>query len=209
MNALARTWSGLPPIARWVALAAIVLIVYFVAVEPAVMFTSSYSAGADRIEAALKREKDLASPDSEQGRTLAEGRRFFGTPLAPTDPGARPEALYRTVDRILRGHGVDATVNERTQPSLIHAEQLVGLVEPGRSIDRFALEVTFETDPASAVAILSAVEQAPEVTAVSRVRFEKFSARAGSKDAEQSVRVSMTPELWVLADRPTPSGSAP
>jgi hypothetical protein len=65
-------------------------------------------------------------------------------------------------------------------------------------IDRLILEVTFEADPSTVISVLADLEKAPEVTTVSRVRIDKTNNR---DDTVRTVRATITPEAWILADR--------
>lgn len=200
MSQLLRSWSRLPRVAQWSVLAIVLIAAYFLAIEPVLNLTGLYTSKADRIAAALRREKELAAPDSEDGRLLAQAARVFGKPLLPGDPAAKPETLYRVVNRILREHLVDdAVVNERAGPVQLRPEQLTALTDGYHTIEKFSLEVAFEADPQTAVAVLADMESSPEVTAIGRVRIEKANTRAGSHDTDPLVRVMLAPEIWVLS----------
>ena len=208
MNALAQSWSKIPRALKWGVYALLVICLYFLVAEPALNYAGTFNTRADAIETSIRREKELASTDSGDGQLVAQGERFFGKPMFPTDPAARPETLYRVVDRILHQNGIlEPSISERSVGTQFRSEQTSGLSD--RPIERFSLEVAFETTPKTATKIIEELEEAPEVTAISRVRIEKYSSRAGSKDSEQTVRVTLAPEIWVLAGNASQSGGNP
>lgn len=198
MSTFRTFWHGLPRWAHWAAIAIAIIIVYFAIVEPGQNFIGSYLDRSKRIESDLARDKELLSPTSDDGRLMAIGRQSFGDPLLPTDKSASAETLYRVVDRILKGHGIDdAKINEHK--AQLRTDLLIPVVGGG-SVDRFTVDVTFETEAHTALDILAELEQAPEVTAVSRVKFDKQGARTASAGGdEQLVRVTFSPEMWIAA----------
>lgn len=218
MNALAAMWKQLPRSAQWLGYLMVFVAAYLALVAPALRVIDGLHSESDKIENALRRERDLASPDSDEGRMLAQSRRAFGEPHLPSDPSAKAETLYRVVNRILKDNKVDdAAIGERRGTDL-KADQVAGFVSDSAGIERFTLEVSFEADPLTVAAVLAALEQAPEVTAVGRVKIDKpnsggFGSWNGNssskKDEQELLRVTIAPEAWILASRSGERGGTP
>ncbi len=200
MNNLFDTFNRLPRAARWLLLFGAFVALYYLVLEPALDAANSARNRADRLETALRRERELLAINSQVGRELERGVATYGLPRHPTDPGARPEALQRAVNAILIAHGVgNAVYSERS--GTIRADEAVAVVSPGARLDRFVLDVTFEATPETTVAILADLEKASEVTAVSRIKLDKSGAgRARTPSAGgRTVRVSIAVESWIAA----------
>lgn len=214
-SGLVATLANMPRVMKWALLAGAVLVVYFVAIEPALDFAASVRDKGDRIERNLARDAALSDPTSDDGRLIALAREHFGAARAPGDAGLTPEGLYRLVDRVLKEHGVeDASINERTaQLRSEHLDAATGSV--GGGVNRFILEVTFDSDAETAMDVLAALEQSPEVSAVGRVRLDTQQTRTGSGGDERNdarrygglVHATIAPEIWLTADPAEGGGS--
>ena len=198
MNRLWSLFSGLPRAGKWIVFAVAGVLFYFYGVEPALQATKDLNNKADALARGLAREHELSSPQSEDGRILDVGLSSFGMPYLPTDGRARPDALHKAVDAILRKNGVrDSNIVEKT--ATLRGDLVTAMAGNGARFDRYVLDVTFETDQQSLVSILSDLERAPEVTAISRVRIDHPAAARGSKGSSRTLRVTISPEIWVAA----------
>lgn len=212
MSKLFASMNALPRTIKWAIAAIVIIIVYFAAVDPALILIDSVRAKSSRIENNLARDAALSDPASDDGRMIAVSRENFGAPLRPNASAATAETLYRLVDRVLKEHGVeDASITERS------AQLKSDLFEPvvgTSSVNRFILEVAFDADSVTALEILAALEQSPEVSAVGRVRFDKLAVRsapaagsAASSESSDNLRVTLAPEIWLT--QPVESGVTP
>lgn len=208
MNALLDAYLRMPRAGRWLVLFAVFVGAYLLVIEPVLDATNAARTRADNLESALRRERQLLAPESDTGRMLELGMENFGLPRHPAEPGARPEALQRTVNAVLIKHGVtNATYSERS--AAIRSDDAVGVVGLGNRLDRYVLDVSFDAEPSVVVAILSDLERSRDVTAVSRVRIDKSGAgrsRSGQSGAGRDVRASIAVETWIAA--PDASGSS-
>jgi hypothetical protein len=200
MNNLFSKFMALPRVAQWAIEAIAFLIVFFGIVKPVWSLGDSVGDKASRLESAIARRNDFASPASGDGANLAAYKAAFGTPMMPKDGGLKPEAFTRVVDSVLESHNVtDRNVTERRIRMTKEQSDVLGPFP----IDRLIEEVTFEADPATVVAILAELERSPEVAAVSRVRLDRASVRGGMNlgdaEDEQHVRATITPEAWIVA----------
>jgi hypothetical protein len=190
---LRERWRSFPRAARWTALAAAFLVLYFTAIEPALDLTASWTARADAIEAAMIARRD---PGAAQRDALAASR--FGTPLLPGGP-ERSAELNARVEQVLRGRDVGALTIRARAPVPLGRSAFAGLVPESVSAQRLILDVDFECDPALAAAILADLEQAPEVAAVNRVIL-----RRDDREGKRLLRVTLSPEAWVFASKGAP-----
>lgn len=201
MNALIDAYFRMPRAGRWLVLFVLFVGAYLLVVEPALDATNAARSRADNLESALQRERRLLAPESDTGQMLELGMENFGLPRHPAEPGARPEVLQRTVNAVLIRHGVtNATYSERS--AAIRSDEAAGVVGLGNRLDRYVLDVSFDAEPAVVVAILSDLENARDVTAVSRVRIDKSGAgrsRTGQTGTGRDVRASIAVETWIAA----------
>jgi len=222
MSQLLTKFSTLPRSMKWLVIFLIFTVVYFVIVEPSLDQVNKLNVKADRLALGLKQERDLLSADSAKGKLLADGRRLFGEPLLPGDPANRPEAIHTAVDQVLAKNGVTKSVkNERRIP--FRGDELANLL--GSSIqgtaERIVLDLTFEASPEVVTAILTQLEQAPEIALVGRVELRRPDAGRDPKSGApvavgRTLKVTISPEAWVVntasgmstAGTATPSTSA-
>lgn len=199
MSKLIDSFNRMPRSARWLAGFGAFLGLYYGVLEPSLDAANTARDRADRLEIALRRERALLAANSQAGRELERGVATYGLPRHPTDPAARPETLQRAVNAILLKHGVEnATYSERS--GIIRADEAAAVVGAGSKLDRFVLDVTFEASPDDTIAILADLEQAPDVTAVSRIKIDKAVAtrsRGSEESHSRTVRVTIAVESWI------------
>lgn len=218
MNRLLTAFAALPRSARWVVLAGAFMGVYFLVIEPLLDRANNHDAAADAIENNLRRASQLSDEDSDDGRLLATGMKTYGRPQLPSDAAAKPESVQRIVDQILEDHGVDSrTKTERN--STMTGDRARALAADGK-IERYIVEVSFEATQETVAAIIADLEQAPGISAVSRVKIDRtaiggrfgedFGAPgAGGESAAGRVRATISAEAWVLLRaRPGDSSSS-
>ncbi len=201
MSSVSDRLNRMPRSMRWLLAFAAFLALYFGVLEPALTAASTSRDRADRLEATLRRERSLLAANSQAGRELERGVATYGLPRHPTDTAARPEMLQRAVNAILVKHGVgNAAYSERS--GTIPATEAATVVGAGARLERFVLDVTFEASPENAIAILADLEQASEVTAVSRIKLDKSGAgraRNGASSGSRVVRVTIAVESWIAS----------
>jgi hypothetical protein len=194
-------YAALPRAVRWLLLAAAFCAIYFAAVEPALDRTSRLGVAADALAASLARERQLAAAWSDSNTPAAAAKAAFGSPALPGPSEPRSRALYTRINKIFEAHGIVPDINERRAP--LRADQAAAIAGPGYRIDRFILDLTFESSPEVAAAVLAELEQSAEVAAVGRVQIRRVEGpRAGgassSREAPRRVRAVLSPEAWVL-----------
>lgn len=198
MNSLIESYKRVPRALRWLLFFGGFIVVYYAVLEPALDSANRARDRADRLEASLRRERAISSSAGRPGGELDRAVRTYGLPRHPTDPEARPESLQRTVNAILMKHGVsNATYSERM--GAIPSSDAAAVVGAAAKLDRFVLDVSFDASPADALAILSDLEQAREVTSISRVKIDKAAAGRSRDSGEggRVVRVNIAVESWI------------
>lgn len=205
MSQLLTKFSTLPRAMKWLIVFALFTAVYFAVVEPALDQANQLNTTADRLALGLKQEREWLSPDSSKGQQLADRRKLFGDPLLPGDPANRPEAIHRAVDKILAKNGVTGKVTKTERRIPFRGEELVNLL--GSSIqgtaERVVLDLAFEASPEAVTAIITQLEQAPEVALVGRVELRRTDAGRDPKSgapvsAARTLKVTISPEAWVV-----------
>lgn len=191
-------YHALPRAARWVLLAALACVVYFFAIEPALDHTNRLSAKADAVATSLARESQLTAAWSDANTPAAAAKSAFGSPALPAAIEPRSRALYTRISKVFESHQTVYDITERRVP--LRADQVAAIAGQGSRIDRFILDLTFESSPETAAAILADLERSEEVAAVSRVQIRRIdNARSGGGGAApRRVRAVFSPEAWVL-----------
>lgn len=196
MSRLRNAYARMPRAAKWALWAVLVFVAYFLVAEPVLDQTKALTDSADTTESALARERAIAAAWSDTNTPAAAARAAFGAPLPPGPSEARSRALYTRVNRILESHGLAADITERRAPLRDpNADVLAG---QAHRIDRFILDLGFESTPEIAAAVIADLESAEEVAAVGRVQMRRVEAGRGDRGGARRVRVSLSPEAWIL-----------
>lgn len=202
-------FRNLPRAARWGVLAGLVIVGYFLVVEPVLDRTNHYAARADATENSLRRAANLLSGDSDDGQAVRVGTANFGSPQSPTGGAIRPEAIQRAVDEVLEDHGItNRTKTERR--SDLTGDKARALAPDGKIV-RLIVEVSFEADQAVVARIIADLERSPVVSAVSRIKIDRTAV--GGRFVEDSgegssgkVRATISAESWVYSRSTGPTG---
>lgn len=201
---------------KWAVAFAAAMLGYFLVIEPVLDSTNRLNQQADALASGLKAEAELLSPESPKGRLLSDGRRLFGEPLLPGDPGNRPEAVHGVIDRILDKHGVTKRQkNERRIP--FRGDELTTLLGGAagqKSAERMVLDITFDASQEVVTAIVNDLEQAKEVALVSRVDLRRPDAGRDSRGGApvttgHVLKVTITPEAWIVSGSASGAGGTP
>lgn len=189
---------------KWLVVFVAFTAVYFLVMEPSLDRANALNAKADRLAQGLRQERELLSSDSGKGKVLADGRKLFGEPLLPGDPRNRPEAIHTAVDKILTKNGITTSKkNERRIP--FRTDEIAGLLGPSLqgTAERVVLDLAFEASPEAVTAILTQLEQAPEIALVGRVELRRPDAGRDPKSgapiaASRTLKVTVSPEAWIV-----------
>ncbi|GEM_PF-855629 len=202
MSKLTDAIGSIPRAAKWGIAAACAFGLYFLVIERVIDRTNFYALRADKLDSNLQRVTDLESPDSVDGALLLVGRRTYGVPQLPTDSAARPEAIHRVVDEVLEEHGIDDRT--KTEKSLtLTADRLSELTLGEGRVERYIVEVSFEATQETVARVIADLEQSPVITVISRVKIDRVTAYAGTREPTTAnsgpklVRAAIAAETWV------------
>ncbi|HVZ94332.1 MAG TPA: hypothetical protein VG797_07470 [Phycisphaerales bacterium] len=199
MKRLWEKFKSLPRSVRWLAFFLIALVVpYFLIVEPVMDRSSDLSSQADQLQSSLKRSADRAARAESAGQSLALGQTRFGAIKFPGD-SKQIEALNERIQEIFDAHPVSSMTQKSLPPALIGKDVMAGVLKEGEQLQRVQVQLTFETTPDSAMAIIADLERAPEVYVIGRTVLRKL-----EKDGKRLVTAQLYVETWIV----TPKGGA-
>ena len=193
MSNLADKFRSLPRAGRWGACAVALLAAYFIVVEPVIDRINRVNSKADDRAGALVA---LTHDPSGSAADIALGVRKFGEVLLPGDEQIRSVAFNRRVTSILEKHKIQDNSTTRKMP--LGQGPLKEDYGDVNRIDRLVREVQFEGTPESIAAVISELESAPEVAAVSRIQIR----HGDQKDtAGRVLKASVTAEAWIVSEK--------
>ncbi|MGD9689245.1 MAG: hypothetical protein AB7K52_00150 [Phycisphaerales bacterium] len=212
---LAARYAALPRSAKWLIVAGAFVAAYFLAIEPALVHTARLNSEADKLASSLQRKSQMRTRVSEAAAQIEKLAGLLGQPALPGDPGERDNALRKRINAIFSEHKVQGqkVVYKDPTPISVPEDSVVSLVGPGKRLERLAVDLTFETDIPTLMAIMQSLERAPEVCAVSRVNVRKLAPPGSSRSRERDggpVQVNLTAETWATGNvAPTTRGARP
>ena len=193
MSTLTDKFRTLPRAGRWGIGALVLLAGYFVVVEPLIDKINSINTRADDRVGALVA---LTHDPSGSAADIALGVRKFGEVLLPGDEQTRSVAFNRRVSTILDKHKIKDNSITRKMP--LGQGPLKEVYGESTRIDRLVREVQFEATPEDIAAVISELESAPEVAAVSRIQIR----RGDQVDtAGRILKVTLSAEAWIVSEK--------
>ncbi|MCC6321655.1 MAG: hypothetical protein IT438_09515 [Phycisphaerales bacterium] len=205
MSQLLASFSALPRSAKWIVASVVVLVAYFLIIEPVLDRTNRFAGEADALERSLTRAYEIGSDSSDDGKAVLSATQVFGRPRLPTDSSLRPESIQRVVDEILDTHNVE-DANKRESSATLQDDTLSALKPSEGRFERYIVEVSFDATQETVAHVLADLERSPSVSAISRVRIDRsgFASSTGRApdSAETSgprlVRATIAAESWVF-----------
>ena len=195
MNILIAKYRRLPRAGRWGLWALVVVAVSVGLVEPILDRINTVNGKADdRAGALIALAKN---PIGEHASEMVSGVRKFGDVLLPGDPDIRSVAFEKRITAVLDKHKIkNNSTTSRTMP--LGQGPLRDVYGEGERIDRLVREVQFEGTPEQIAAVVSDLENAPEIAAVSRVQVR----RGDQQDtAARMLKVTVAAEAWVVGKK--------
>lgn len=192
MRSVSAMYADLPRAVKWLAWFIVLMVGYFAVVEPVLDFTQKYRTRAQTLESRIARLVSLGNEDTEEGRVSAQVLQSFGRAEPPRSSGEAVYLLTRRINVVLDEAGVE----DRTQ---IEKRSTFRPRGSDARFERIIIEVSFDARPETHTRVLSELESSPEVTAISRVRFDR-STRSGSNGSGRLVRGSIAVEAWAQAE---------
>lgn len=196
MTTLSRRFRALPRSMRWLAWFLLVLVIYFLAVEPMVDRYAAARQLGDSKQAELERTEAAGDAVTRAGQTAILGVNRFGGVEYPGDPQARSLQFNKVVGDILQKHGVTGeTSTTRTTPLSGSSALAKRASAANYRIDRLTKTLEFQADPDVVVAVIADLEQSPIISTISNVQIRQFEGRGAPP---KSVSASITAETWVM-----------
>ncbi len=186
-------FRDLPRAARWGIVAVGLLVAYFLVIEPVIDTINKVNSKADdRIGQLVA----LTHDPSGNAADIALGVRKFGEVLLPGDEQTRSVAFNRRVSAILAKHKINDNSTTRKMP--LGQGPLKDVYGDASRIDRLVREVQFEGTPEDIAAVISELESAPEVAAVSRIQIR----HGDQKDtAGRILKATVSAEAWIVSEK--------
>jgi hypothetical protein len=182
---------------QWAIYAAVFLVVYLVAIDPAMSATSELRSQAASLESRNETyARTLAEREGRAGSAALASVRHGAANRLPTsdEAGTAIPNLFAELEEEFRLSGwridprittlSDASLKDRFAPG------------PNQVIQRLIYRLTFETSTDTARDFLAALEAADEVTAVSVVSW-----RSGGNLRAGNVSVQLEAETWAIGER--------
>lgn len=198
MSSLGHIWQRLPRVARWGVSAALSIGLYFIGMEPTVDQMAKYTSRADADATVLSQYASGGESLKNAARALSVGVRQFGEVKFPADPEQTALELNRTVDEILRKHGIEGVTTTSRVSSMGNKGPFATKMSTTHNVERVIKQVDFEAMPEPAFAVLADLEKSPLVTTISTVQIRQADAR---DRRNRNVVLSLTIEAWQLAKK--------
>ena len=191
MKKLLESYWQMPRAGKWGVWFAVVMVLYFGAIEPYINFMNSVTVEADRIEARLRQRASLKDRLENNRAMIDAGIAAFGTPDLPQGDD-RLAALDRKLSAVLNGK----TATEKRRLTRDNLTPLT--LGVAQKVTRVGKELQLECETAELMTILRELELAPEVSAVSRLDVRRIS-EVNPKTGGGVLSVTIVVEAWAIA----------
>ena len=188
-SSLVRAWRGLPRAGKWLVLAVIGLAAYFAIIEPVVEATVNANGRADAMAARIRTVQAMGEQADDDRQAIALGARLHGDVAMPGSRAERATALNRAVDSVLREAGVSGARTQTTQQNLQDGPATRHFGGRG-SLVKLVSTVSFDASPEAFSQVLGALENHPDVTAVTRAIVRR------ADDGSRGVSATLTVKAW-------------
>ena len=196
MNGLVQRWNALSRAAKWVVLAAIGMVLYFVVVEPVSKWANDRGGEASITAQTLKELREQAQGRSQATTELRASARVFVEVLPPGDLNERVQSVSSRIDEILRTNKAGDVDFSTRSPASLGSRTLPNYVDDPatQELQRVAFDISFTGTPERAIEIVRQLEKVPEITLISDIRLKRIDARGA-----RLVQVDLNPEVWGVA----------
>ncbi|MBL8759103.1 MAG: hypothetical protein JNK35_11810 [Phycisphaerae bacterium] len=211
MNALIARFRALPRAGRWLVVAGLFIAAYFLAIEPVLAATANLNGKADRLAKDIATRAEVRRKVGEASRQVEQLAGLFGQPGLPAAQSERAAALEKRVNAIFREHRVSSQRTVYKDPIAVPGDPPASLVGPRERLERLGVELSFETDTATLMAILRELERAPEIAAVTKLTVKRGGGGVNRRPTDANpLQVSLAAEAWIVAPVATtlPAGSS-
>ncbi|CAN5813532.1 hypothetical protein BH11PLA1_BH11PLA1_16970 [soil metagenome] len=201
--------GALPRAAKWLGGLIIFVGLYFGVVEPVITKTHQWNQAADDLQLRTSRAASVADALTKQQAELDRRMLSLGRLKTPSTSADPQSALERRLSEIGRTEGVS---EKRRNPRPAAPVAVTGLhtigVDPLPRLERVAVEWQIECDTTHLMGVLSALESAPEVHAVSSVQIRKLTDSRANEGAG-TLSATIVVETWYPAKGAGTAGAPP
>lgn len=193
-SSLTDRYRQLPRAGRWGFWLVAIVVVYFLAVEPAVDWSARKAVEVDRLEKSLAARTRLSAEAGAAAGVLERSIVAYGGPKPPRSNIADPSGyLSQKASDLAAKHGI--TVKRRTRRG---NTPVSGQEWNGSKIERVAIELVVECDTEKFVALLKDLEASPDITQINTVRMNKLSEPGVPLSDSTVMQITLVPEMWIL-----------
>lgn len=185
---IAERYHAMPRSGRWLIWAGVAIAAYFLVVDPALLKWQDLSdrAGARQAQLALFHDRSKDGLDAE----LALGAAHHGHLDPPGERADVIDRLERSIAQICEARGVAKYALSARAAPMARSSQLA---QDGRPLVRLIREIHFESDPATALAILADLERDPVIAHAPSVQLQRL-------EDQGTVNARITVEAWAIAE---------
>lgn len=196
---LASRWSSFPRAVRWCVIFVIGVVVYLVAIEPAIDAYNGLSARADSNMAVLGKLAAAKDQVSQADSDVQLGVKQFGLVDYPADAekDAGGGGLNKAIDQILRRNGVEGQTST-TRTVTMPKGPLSDRAGQNYRVERVTKTIEFNAHPADVAKVIAELEQTPSVSTISNLQLRQVESR---DKPGRLMNASITVESWVLAKK--------
>lgn len=190
-------FKRLPRAQRWLAYFLLAIVAYF-GIEW-LLDRARMQASAVNVLQTQRAERMKMAEQSASGSGLVERSIVaFGAPSEPAKASDPVDQLNRTVDELLRKHGI-AAKRRTSKPATPLAIGQSAAEFRGQRLMRYQLDLTIETTTPKFLALLKDMESSSSLAGIAQIRLQKI-AEPGKTLADSTLmQILLVPELWAVA----------
>lgn len=207
MTTLLARLRALPRALRWSLAGAAVIAGYLLVIAPALDKTAEFRVKADQLAAELEDQARVRTSVAGAARSVEQTVAVFGRPASPATMSEQAGTLARRVNAIFETHKVANQRASYRDPASLMPDPPRSLVGANQRIERVAVELSFECDLPTLLAVMTDLEKSPEIAAIARINIRK-SQPSGRGRAGSTLLVNLAAEGWLVGNAPRTSRSA-
>jgi hypothetical protein len=198
MSKYFEAFSKFPRAFKWAIGAAMLVALYFAAIEPAIDKINQWTGQANDSESKLAAFANSTGPQKQALDTFTLGARHFGDVEFPGDPASgRAAAFNRAINKVLDERKV-VNAKSRSKTAPLGNGPLTSKLGNDVKVERVVRDIEFDATPETVADVISDIEQIPVVAAVSRVQVHSIDSKDKSA---RLVHAVISAEAWQLAPR--------
>lgn len=197
-SGLKARWNAMPRSAKWGMYAVAAILLYFLAIEPALTKMGAWNARADTKEVALNQyDKDRRSR-AELDKSATDAVKNYGEVLSPADSATRSQELNQKVQSALDANGIKRPTMTAREVAVPGNSKLAQQFGTDHRVERLVSEIVFDAEPEQVAKVVSDLEQVPEIARVSRLSIRQ---KSGENEGGRLVSATIWVEAWQLKQK--------